>query len=79
MTGVRLLVEGSEELIGHLPNSTPSLNMGDEVIYGPAGGTLVTYTVEKVRYVAEYSLVDTEAQDDRYTVYGHTDLIVSVA
>ena len=76
MSNVRLLVEGSEELIGNLPNSTTALNVGDEVVYGPLGEAGVTYKIEKVRFVAEYGNVG-DPGATRYSVYGRTDLIVS--
>ena len=77
--GVRLLAEGSEDFIGHLPSNAPALNNGDTVVFGPSGGTMVTYKIEAVRYVAEYSLVESDPTSiDRYAVYGRTDYIVSV-
>ena len=76
--GVRLIAEGSGALIGHLPQYAPVLSTNDEVVYGPAGGTAVTYKIEKVRYVTEYSIVGNPEAVDRYSVYGRTDLIVSV-
>lgn len=76
--GYRLLAEGSEVLIGFLPNNTPALNKNDEVVYGSAGGPSITYKVEKVRFVAEYMIIGTQEAPDSYSVYGRTDLIVSV-
>ena len=76
-SGYRLLAEGSETLIGHLPNNVPSLNEGNEIVYGPAGGPSVAYVIEKIRYVVEYEVVGNEEAPDAYSVYGMTDLIVS--
>ena len=59
-------------MFSNLPNSA---SLGGKVtgVYGPEGAP-VTYKVKTVRYVAEYAV---EAPDS-YSVYGRTDLIVSV-
>ena len=75
---VRLIAEVSGDLIGHLPRSAGHLKEDAEVDYGEAGQTPVTYKVEKVRYVAEYTNTGHPEALDRYSVYGRTDLIVSV-
>lgn len=74
--GVRLLEEGSGDLIGLLPPSAAGLSKNDEVVYGPSGEAGVTYKIEKVRFVSEYGNVG-DPGATRYTVYGRTDLIVS--
>jgi len=76
--GVRLIAEGSGDLIGLLPGDACSLAPNDEVVYGLVGEAAVTYKVEKVQYVAEHTSVSDPPNPDRYSVYGMTDLIVSV-
>jgi len=76
---VRLIEEGSGIIIGILPLSMPSLNEGDEIVYGMVGEEPVTYKIEKVRFVCEYTNVTPETGPDRYSVYGRIDLIVSEA
>jgi len=77
--GVRLVAEVGGTFIGHLPQSAATLCPDDQVVYGPMGGSTVTYKVERVQYVAEYSNAPVDPSTvDRYSVYGRTDLIVSV-
>jgi len=76
---VRLIAEGSGDLIGHLPNDAPALATDDEVLYEHTSGSpAVTYKIEKVLYVAEYANVTNPVAPDSYSVYGRTDYIVSV-
>jgi hypothetical protein len=77
-TGVRILAEGTEEIIGYLPRTAEHLSEGNEIVYGLVDGPTVTYKVEKVRYVSEYKVVSYETGHDSYSVYGQTDYIVSV-
>lgn len=76
--GVRLIAEGSETLIGSLPNDAPKLSKNDEVVYGKSESSLITYKIQKVRYVAEYSNTTNPGIPNSYSVYGRLDLIVSV-
>lgn len=75
--GVRLVDEATGDVIGYLPVSAPTLSADDEIVYTEVGGGSVTYKIEKVRYVAEYSTVVMPDSLDRYTCYGRTDYIVS--
>lgn len=74
--GVRLIAEGSGDLIGLLPWDACSLSPDTEVVYGAPDDDVVTYKIEKVRYVTEHRIG--ENPGDTYSVYGRTDLIVSV-
>ena len=75
--GVRLLEEGSGDLIGLLPGSV-HLAMNDQVEYGPSDGVRVLYKVEKVRYVCEYFVTGNPVSPDAHSVYGRIDVYVSV-
>ena len=65
-------------VLGSLPLEAAGMSEGDEIVYTEVGGGSVTYKVEKVRYVCEYAYVEGEGPD-RYSCYGRTDYIVSVA
>ena len=71
--GVRLVAEGSGDFIGLLPATASTRQKNDEVVYGA-----VTYKIESIQYVAEYSTVGNPEAPDLYDVHGRTDLIVSV-
>ncbi len=74
--GTRLISEDTGELIALLPSDSPAHI--DEVVLSGNGDPAVTYIVEKVRYVCEYSNLSTPGVLDTYEVHGRTDLIVSV-
>ncbi len=76
--GVKLVEEGSGNLIGHLPSDAGGLGVNNEVVYTQVGGASVTYKIEKVVYYAEYKVVGNPEAPDSYSVYGRTELIVSV-
>ncbi len=76
--GIRLVAEGSGDLIGRLPSDAGVLGVNSEVVYTEIGGASVTYKVEKVVYYAEYDTTSNPEAPDSYSVYGRTDLIVSI-
>ena len=73
---VRLVEEGSGDVVGHLPLSSPSLAQGDEILWASNGDTR-TYKIEKVQYCAEQTEINNPDDGTRYAVYGRTDYIVS--
>ncbi len=75
---VRLLAEGSEDLIAELPASGPSLNKADNIVLTLDGSAAVTYKIEESRYVCEGATRVIAGLPDRYNVYCRLDYIVSV-
>ncbi len=75
---VRLVAEGSGDFIGDLPQSASTRQANDEIVYTEVGGATVTYKIERVQFVCEWTMVSNPEAADRYSVYGRTDLIVSV-
>ena len=76
--GVRLVLQSSGAFIGYLPTSAASLGVDAVVTYQEVGGSSVDYRVQRVQYVAEHSTVANPVSPDSYSVYGRTDLLVSV-
>jgi len=76
--GVRVLAEGTETLIAELPINAPSLAANDSIIISEVGSSAISYKIEAVRYYVEFSNLIIPELPDSYSVYGRTDLIVSV-
>ena len=75
---VRLVDEGTGNLIQDLGNVTPYLSVGDEVVLREDGGTPKTYKVEKLRYIVDIGNHSAEVSPPKYSLSGRVDIIVSV-
>ena len=76
--GVRLVAEGSGDLIAEIPDSAYSLVPDAEVVLTENEGSPTVYKVEKQRYYADINTHIVAGQPDSISTYGRTDLIVSV-
>ena len=75
---VRLVAEGTGNLIQDLGTVTPYLSVNDEVVLSEDGGTSTTYKVEKLRYVVDKGNHSAATSSPKYSIMGHVDILVSV-
>ena len=77
-SGVRLIDEGTGDLIQDLGTVTPYLSVGDEVVLSEDGGAATTYKVEKLQYVVAVNNHSTQTSAAQYSIAGRVDIIVSL-
>ena len=75
---VRLVAEGTGNLIQSLGNATPYLSVNDEVELNEDGGPVTIYKVEKLRLVVKKRNHSSEVSSPKYSLENRVDLIVSV-
>jgi len=75
---VRLVAQGTGDVLGYLPLSAPSLAKNDEIVWVENGST-TTYKIKKVQYCAEQTAISNPEGGIRHAVYGRTDYIVQEA
>ena len=75
---VRLVDEGTGDLIQELGKATPYLTVDDEVVLSEAGGPPTVYKVEKLRYFVDVAYHSTVLSAPKYSLETRVDIIVSV-
>ncbi len=75
---VRLIDEGTGDLIHDLGNATPYLSVNDEVEFSEDGGASTVYKVEKLRLVVKKRNHSAEFSAPKYSLENRVDIVVSV-
>ena len=75
---VRLVDEGTGDLIQSLGNATPYLSVNDEVEFSEDGGAVTVYKVEKVRLIVKKVNHSAQLSAPKYSLETRVDIIVSL-
>ena len=75
---VRLVAEGTGDLIQELGRATPYLSVDDEVELSEDGGAAIVYKVEKMRLVVMRRNHSAELSAPKYALETRVDFVVSV-